>query len=401
MRILFVLISNLLLSLSLQADNKVKFGTLAKSIVQIKKLKPLHRVQEEIYQTLQTKTQRNDLIPLHNTRKNRKLLIKIKLAFARNKKLIATGGFGKTYTVSLLSGRKTFIVKQMLRDKYSLDKIAKEIAPFHYMGPQKHLINYYGCFRDSNGYWSLVLEKADQDLAQFLEPYLQAAKKYHSQRTQENKAKILSRELAIILTQDLFAGLASLHRKGIAHGDLKYQNVVVIKQAGPKRPIIVKFIDFGSATSTRQKPTDNTYTLGFLIVDEHLLYELLWKAVKNKPRAQILSFSKNDLLREAHALFRRDDARVNQLINKAREYLSAVDKRFRHAKYDNAWQKDQHWQEISYEYIKHYKRTATDLYALGVIFKKIYQIAFLRQENGIAEQLLEPNPLIRFQRPKS
>ena len=59
-------------------------------------------------------------------------------------------------------------------------------------------------------------------------------------------------ENQVSLCADVTAGLLAIHKAGIAHGDVKADNVLVFQSANTMKPYIAKLTDFGSIISLSQ-----------------------------------------------------------------------------------------------------------------------------------------------------
>ena len=177
----------------------------------------------------------NDLIYLKEDTATKALLLGIKEEFSTKKKFIGEGGFAKTYEVIVKS--LPYLVKKMKH--YDLKELARELAPFYFLGKHPNIVTYIGAFKDGNGQWVFAMEKASDSLANFLK-----SEDYDSVRTPATAKKIKA---------NLTLGVLHVHEKGIAHGDLKTENAVVFLDNPKKTLKEAKLIDFGTMSSDRQK----------------------------------------------------------------------------------------------------------------------------------------------------
>jgi serine/threonine protein kinase len=85
--------------------------------------------------------------------------------------------------------------------------------------------------------------------------------KYRENHLVQQALSSLSREeQAVLIGRQLFAGLVHLHGLGLAHRDVKPQNII----AGWGEPgLVLKLIDFGTATEVTGLSMDRVGTAGF------------------------------------------------------------------------------------------------------------------------------------------
>ena len=369
----------------------------------LKKITPLHRLSYALEKDIRTNKPSEQM---HCTNeKNIPLLKELKEKMIRyDVKALCNGegASGKAYTVSSSSGE--YVIKKM---KHSLtpEKLAMEIVPHLVLGKHPNIIKYFGCFQDYFGHWFIVLEKAQYDLYTYI-----------------TEVKLTPAHL-LKIKKDLVAAVNYLHGKGFSHSDLKLENCVVFVSPTTDE-IQVKLIDFGNMRSDRQKESTDSFTPDYNSSLELKFYSMLWEKYKYKKKEDFLNLTEKKFKEETtRALLKlvkqlgftrkpfhqipemirpyKDDNELNTLINKMRAMLKAINPEFAKKKYLNAWilsqknpSKRQFWQEIIYQYIRHYERKMADIYALNIIFYHLDgQVGKIERTNP----RLSTNP---FSRPK-
>lgn len=153
---------------------------------------------------------------------------------------IGHGGFGKVYKYKNLNIARS-LEKYNISDEYiavkviPLDKfLFKEIEILATVATLKGPWNlkYYGHFNDSCN-WYIITEYIEgEDLYNFI-----------------NRHTLLNRKQTDTIIRLIFNGLKGLHAEGIAHRDIKIENIMIIH----KNDVItgIKFIDYGFACSSK------------------------------------------------------------------------------------------------------------------------------------------------------
>jgi serine/threonine protein kinase len=236
-------------------------------------LRPLHRVSEDLQEEMKTK----DL--LYTNRANQITLQKIQEGFIETeKKEIGKGMYGAAYLIYINRDHphiackiesktcRPYVLKKMTA--FTPKAFADEIAIFHYLGPNKRLVHYYGSFKKENA-WYIALEKADGDLTKLLAFALKIKsnplliklneKNDPNPDDQEGPLTDLREKLYRTIAQHLIEGITFLHSKGIAHRDIKPDNILfyIDKKTGEYS---FKIADFGGSFSVKQKEAVNVTT---------------------------------------------------------------------------------------------------------------------------------------------
>jgi len=238
-------------------------------------LRPLHRVSKDLQEEMKTK----DL--LYTNRANQITLKKIKEGFIETeKKEIGKGAYGAAYLIYInrdlphiackLESEtcRPYVLKKMIA--FTPKAFADEIAIFHYLGPNKRIVHYYGSFKKEND-WYIALEKADSNLNDFLtRPLKRNGKTILLNETDKSDPEELEGPLTDLrekfyrtISQHLIEGIAFLHSKGVVHRDIKPDNILVYidKKTGEYS---FKITDFGGSFSVKQKESENVTTASFI-----------------------------------------------------------------------------------------------------------------------------------------
>ena len=144
-------------------------------------------------------------------------------------KVLGAGTFGTvTLEKDTATGEK-YVVKRMTYNKYQTpESIMREVIVVKYIEPVCR--DYFLCY-DSYSMGPVG--------ARLVTKYVEGSYELFSYLS-ENKLRLLEK---LFIMQDLAIGLFKLHSMGVAHRDIKAENVLYI----PKRGLRCKFIDYGLA----------------------------------------------------------------------------------------------------------------------------------------------------------
>ncbi|MBW2995242.1 protein kinase, partial [Candidatus Woesearchaeota archaeon] len=107
------------------------------------------------------------------------------------------------------------------------EKFKREIEILQQLAGHPHIINCYESGQDGRDWYS-ILELGDYDLEERI----------------VNGDKVVDVKEAASICADICSALSAAHKKGIVHGDIKPNNVLVVKAGGNET---VKLSDFGSS----------------------------------------------------------------------------------------------------------------------------------------------------------
>lgn len=143
-------------------------------------------------------------------------------------KLIGQGTYGEVFSTYDTTNNRTVVVKRIQKDKVGLETINNEVSILSYLKDycEPYLLCYLDFFEDKTDYY-LVTE--------YLGNYVELDKLINDNmiQTADDKMEII---------QNLIDGLRQLHMLGVAHRDIKPDNILIDKET-----LNIKYIDFGFA----------------------------------------------------------------------------------------------------------------------------------------------------------
>lgn len=200
--------------------------------------------------------------------------------------LIGKGSFGKVYQFKKKSGSGSIVVKVIKKIRESDKFVEQEISVLKKLRRvcSRYVLCYIGAFEDSKNYYILT-----EYLGDYITLYEYRERNY--ELTKQDKETII---------QNLVLGLQLIHSNGIAHRDIKPDNIMINSQT-----LDIKYIDFGGGCdinpcvgSIYTKPYMAPELLGpflkrprtlkqWMDADLWSLAETIWEIIIGDPRQKV------------------------------------------------------------------------------------------------------------------
>lgn len=155
---------------------------------------------------------------------------------------LGSGAFGTTYLVEKENNNKKYVLKEIKIRSTKIADIFSEInilAKIAKSGCQKNILCYHDYFINPSLQTINIITDAFEDsitLAKLIRVY-------------QSQKMLFTREELLKIMKNLLSGLAYLHKLGIAHGDIKPENILINKN------LDTQIIDFGLSCSKHCKPS--------------------------------------------------------------------------------------------------------------------------------------------------
>ena len=143
------------------------------------------------------------------------------------------GGYGSVFSCGTDSVVKVFHEKYSSEDHALVRDIIFHESCSHLPG----VVNFRSVCLDKGGQWRIVMERADQDLFQFVNYTLPGS--------------VLPFSTCIHMLKDISTALAGLHSNYVTHRDVKVENILVFKRE--EKPYQFCLTDFGLSRAGRTK----------------------------------------------------------------------------------------------------------------------------------------------------
>lgn len=145
---------------------------------------------------------------------------------------LGAGAFGEVFSARDNATGQMLVVKRIPKGKVRLETVKKEVDILRYLEPtcRPYILCFKSFQQDAGSYYILT---------EFLDDFATLDEVAREGTLDETRKAEIARQLV--------AGLAVIHSRGVAHRDIKPQNVMVTKSG----PVAVKYIDFGLACLQR------------------------------------------------------------------------------------------------------------------------------------------------------
>lgn len=149
-------------------------------------------------------------------------------------KKLGQGAFGETFAVRNKRDGTTVVIKRLLKNKITRQEVESEVNILSKLSTvcRSYILCYKGFFEDEQYYYIMT---------EFLGDYITLDDFIEQRRaTYENVNEI---------TRNLLLGLQEMHQMGVAHRDIKPQNILINPQTNQ-----IKYIDFGLSCDQESCP---------------------------------------------------------------------------------------------------------------------------------------------------
>jgi hypothetical protein len=179
------------------------------------------------------------LMAIESLKSGRDVIDRYEKSRFKTMQVLGAGTYGEVSLVRDIKTGRDLVIKKMLKapdnPEASFEIIGTELVALRKLHSicRDHLVCYDGFFEDEENYY-ITSEYLGKDMIT-LQAYLEKRRD-----TMQNRN--VDREREIKIAKSLIRSLSAIHAAGIAHRDLKPDNILVSQQTGD-----VRYIDFGLA----------------------------------------------------------------------------------------------------------------------------------------------------------
>jgi len=157
-----------------------------------------------------------------------------------NLKEVASGSHSQVYTARDSTTNKEVVIKKLGKEHFPLHRVENEVRALTELASIPAVVDFYGAFETSSSFWLVFNRLQGVDLFAFME---------------ENDFQPLDEDFARELFSTLANAFSQIHDKGIAHKDIKLENIM-FDQKTKKTTII----DFGLCELFKGRKTKSPST---------------------------------------------------------------------------------------------------------------------------------------------